>query len=522
MANTIIIDGTNYTDSVRFPDGFSVTYAIDDSSKTVNVGISSGIVFERDAFNYLQSIFFPTPFDAGAKDREANVRIINSVCNEVYNFIIRADAVTYCPQECIIEAEGFERSDDFLASGRLRSLRLSQVFGFAGEPPQPKMRFCIEFGFGQALLVALITPLVLILQAINSALQFLGIGGFTGAITNIQNYMYGCNNHVNVFYIKDLLEKDLASIGLTLQSSIFQSSFYSNAVWVDPDEGDIEDDQNITGTCQMGTILISKFTVFQFLEILSDVFNADYRIKDGVLIFERRDFFLTTTEILVNADLAYTQNLAENAPCYQYTDQAKYANGLFEYTKDAIESVGNNALSTYYRDRVEWNDPFDINKSGTFEVLAPIGAPRFAGDGFSPVIDNGRPSGLLLLDRQATRTRQLPKIIVIQGQDAGDVLFCEAKAVVSNGEYNNPMWFREGSNELYDNFWSIEDPRTTPNEPYELQDFEFCATCDQIRQVRNNGIDILVESQLGKGTPQEIVIDYEKHTITIKNTKLAQ
>lgn len=530
MSNTILIDGQNFTDSTRFPDGFQVTYAIDDSSKTVNVGISSGIVFERDAFNYLENLFFPQPFNAGAKDREATVTITTpkDLCNEQFVFIIRADAVTYCPQECTIETQGFERSDDLKASDRLRNYQI-----LTAEKPNslisrisPKIQTCIEANFFQVLLYIVFLSMLAPFQAVANAF------GWTALVLEIEAFLQkilGCHGAIRTFYIRDILEEIGTDTSITIQSSIFQTQAnYSNAAWLDTQAiARITNQGNYSNPDQ------SSLFADGFLDLLGGVFNADWRIKDGVLVFERVDFFLQTSVTLINADVAYGNgnNLAEDAPCYTYTDQVRAAYGRYAYTEDNEETLGNEALNLY-NDIIDFNDPFDQNKAGGINITVPIAAARFAKDQFrKPLgIDDFWTIGDLAVKNDLPYTRSLPKILIINGSAAAtsDTNWTHAKVVsrvVGNDtQFNYPMFMTEGDSEsLYENFWKITDPRETPAQPYQLEDFKFCGTCDQIRAVRENGIDILVETnRLGSGTPSEIVIDFDKHTITVKGTKLAQ
>lgn len=530
---TILIDGTDYTSSVRFPEGFSVTYAIDNSSKTVNVGISSGILFERESFEYLENKFFPTPFNPGAKDREAAITISEDCCNQSYDFIIRADATTYCPQECTIETQGFERSDDFIASGLLNGT-YAEWQQEAGDDLQPSIRACTEFGFVQAIFVALLAPVGATLGILIQLFNLLGLDDAADQLEEIFQNATGCNKFIESVYVRDFLRKNCDAVGLQFVSSIFDGGVYRSAAWIDANESMVSDETDLNGAtlgaCTGNTRVFSELTIAGVLDVLARTFNGDYRIQNGVLRFERRDFFIQQTNVLVNVDDAYNEGLAENAPCYTYTDQTKYANGLFRYEKDTLDGEGNASRLTYYYDRIEFNDPIDPNKAGTLDVVAPIGSPRFVGDGFGNYLDAFRPQGQILIDGQAWSSRTLPKIIIVRPRNQNDLFFCNAlpvlrtNSVTGDLEFNFPMWFREDAEqpELYNNFWSIEDPRTTPNQPYQLEDFEFIATCEQIQAIRDNGIDIVVETRLGNGTPEEIVINYETKTITVKGTKLAQ
>jgi hypothetical protein len=525
LGRTIYIDGQDFTSSTRFPEGFQVTYAKDGSSKTVNQAISSGITFVKESFLYLENKFFPTPFDPGSKDQEAEIVIFTDCCDQAFVFIIRADAVTYCPEDCTIETQGFERSDDLKASGRLRNHRiLTNQQGILSQKT-PKIQYCLETNFFQNVLYTLFFVLTLPFQILGQIAASAGAPGLADAIDDFLGDIQGCFGGIRLFFIADILDEAAAAAGLTFESTIFKgSTIYNNAAWLDT--------RAIPRLSTSGEIQFppqSNLNAIEFLEILSQTFNADYQIRNGVLIFERVDFFDSITSVLVNADEAYDNNRAEVAPCYQYTDQPRYAFGRYEYTQDNDEEKGNSGLFLY-NEIVDFNDPFDPNKKGALNVNVPLAAARFVGDGLERDGSYGeRTEGDLIITNDLQNTRSLPKILVLTGNAAltSDPSWLNAKVArrLVQGElrFNYPMFFNENESDgLYQQFWAITDPRTTPNQPYELDDFEFLFNCSQVNLIRNNGIDVLVETRLGNGTPEEIVIDFDRKTITVKGTKLAQ
>jgi hypothetical protein len=402
---------------------------------------------------------------------------------------------------------------------------------------------CYEFTFTQGLLLAFVNTLLITVGPIAVILQNLGFPGLFNNLVQNQQEAAGCE--VNGFGVlghpmNNIIETSLSNVGLSFQSSILQSGTYSNTVYLSQSSilqsgtysNTVYLSEATIGGSDLGGLFVERYgkTIVQFLNSAKILFNADYRIINGVLYFERKDAFFDNTNELVDLEQVSTPT---NPVCYMFTTDPEFAIGDYSFVSDSREKMGNEALGDY-SDIIIWNEPFNPNRKDTNEVNIPFGAAKFTGDVYDTnvLLQNGeRPIGWIITSRDA-EPWEAPKVVIVNAID--NDAFTENATVVhavdGNGErrYNYPFYIGENNNlnpaeeneELYQNFYHIDDPRETPIAPYEISEFTFLATCDQINLVRENGINVHVKTRFGKGFPTEIDINYQNKTLTLKDIKI--
>jgi len=318
--------------------------------------------------------------------------------------------------------------------------------------------------------------------------------------------MNGCSHGHPAPLVRSYIDNICKVCGLQWQSSIFQdpNSPYYNACWFEA---------SVTkGKHDYVTFIGDDKPTFvgeEFLKALGQIFNSDYRVQNGLLILERRDYFLSN-DILIDisnmVDTLGKMRLDDNiiSCCFTYTDKAPPAAARFSYVKDTVDWVGNEAKQLY-NDLVSWNLPMGSypNFKGIREYKIPLSPARFRQDGIDrdvltswqytlqnhgsiigvigfiggfsffaslvlPEYDNA-----LLLAEDKTSTS---KILIWDGVEVENAKVVRESYGDGNFYYNIPMWvaaFNDSEesgvettkvfkpNNLYDNFWYIDDPRRT-------------------------------------------------------------
>ena len=110
---------------------------------------------------------------------------------------------------------------------------------------------------------------------------------------------------------KRMFEVGLESLGLTFQSSIFNSLPFSNATFIPikSERGKIGGGANGVGHPNISSAI---YNFGDFIRQMIQTFNADYKIVNGVFIFERRDYWKgSSSYILPDVETNQTKRLSE-------------------------------------------------------------------------------------------------------------------------------------------------------------------------------------------------------------------
>ena len=115
----------------------------------------------------------------------------------------------------------------------------------------------------------------------------------------------------NGMTFKRMFEVGLASLGLTFQSTIFNSLPFSNASFLPSksEKGGIGGSANGVGHPNINS---SIYNFGDFIRQMLQVFNADYKIVNGVFIFERRDYWKgSSSYVLPDVETNQSKRLSE-------------------------------------------------------------------------------------------------------------------------------------------------------------------------------------------------------------------
>jgi len=270
----------------------------------------------------------------------------------------------------------------------------------------------------------------------------------------------------------------------------------------------------------------------RFFDKLKPVFNAEWRIENNILKFERKDFFQSTTPWI---DLTNLQSY-EYDVCYSWAKKTRYSYGVYEYMTDAFNWVGAEAKSRWSDYAVDWNQPYNPQQKGEYRPVIEFSPCRFRNDGIDEDILSlysgiswlspafGAYENVMII---GGHTCFIPMLLIWDGIDAGNAKVKigsnlsnypdgePGQFVGPNQFYNYPMWFGEGSpGNLYTNFHFIDDPRSQ-----NYTGIEYNATVEMTcARLQTMSLDGQVMTKEGKGNIDEITLNFADNKITVRGS----
>lgn len=124
-------------------------------------------------------------------------------------------------------------------------------------------------------------------------------------------------------------------------------------------------------------------TLNEFLDKLKPVFNAEWRVENGKLYFQRKDYWLENEYVFDFSKGGKDEPLLLTGICYEW-DEAKspvYAKGI--YNSDAADVCGNNAQNHMNGYASFGNIDENPTLDGVMDKTAQFGATKFRLDGAS-------------------------------------------------------------------------------------------------------------------------------------------
>jgi hypothetical protein len=356
----------------------------------------------------------------------------------------------------------------------------------------------------------------------------------------ILDMLVGCGRKHPSPLIRDYADNVCNKCGLSFQSSIFTnpgSQYFNAAYHFAPVDKGVDPNDTSTYWLPKNEPYYSGFT---FFDKLKGIFNGDWYINGNTLIFERRDHAQSTGQWL---DLTALDKDSYTC-CYEWSKKKRNAYGDFHYSQDSINSVGNEAI-TRWGDIVEWNQPNPTSsQKGDFKPTIEYAACRFRNDGIDTDIlsqySGINVPGFAPLGAKITQYSTsiilnqhvcfLPMILIWDGNDRSDARVSPYTVLPShpyggtNQMYNCVMWFWDhgntaifgdytnGDNNLYTNFWYIENPRVSGFIGIEY-DADVALDCDKLLAM---SLDGTVKTSEGIGRVREITLNFKDMTMNIK------
>lgn len=583
MATVIELNGVNVTNTSRIDgiDELKITLRRKGEDKRAVRSYSSELTFYDDAFDLIRTTLIDDP---NGFVNQIEVKIYDDCCKtQVFKGWIRGDAVDWCEPGCSVTCNVIE--DDETINCLKDTLIWDNHNGFLGRN-HPAMRYCLELrpNFIQYIVIALSFCLITILYAILIpliAVIFVLFGiiwvicqiiagicalfgcdppdcndGFTNPINVINDLLdvfdfitdtiVGCGRYHPSPLLREYIKNVCDKCGITFQSSILNdptSPYYNTVLFsAEVEKGRRTDDTNYT--------LIDANKPLHTLEgLLSDYlnpeFNADWRLANGVLTFERKDFFSGLQNWVSTFSLLNQGRLIDDEICYSWQDKQRPSYLRAEYQPDAQEYIGNEAKPRT-DDIVEWNNPYNPMQSGELSKQFPFGAARFRDDGiekdvytfFAEFLGGAvdflfmgafSESREYLLMNQHTAFNM--KLLIWDGNSisegkvqnnysnaftGGNVTDNEGNVIPQNERFNYPYWVKDGfDNNLYQ-FHEIDNPRLPGATQFDFN-FSFNFTCEEYESFSFDKTVELIKSQtLQNGQIEEVEVDFTNKIMTVK------
>lgn len=367
------------------------------------------------------------------------------------------------------------------------------------------------------------------------------------SLDDVDEIILGCGKKHVAPLIREVMQFHTEECGLAFQSSILVNDqrYAHTAMLLAQNEKGRKFNEDVDWIDE------NRWNVspLQILDKLAFVHNSDYRIKNGKLIYERKDFFLSD---FADATLDLTALCADGTiERFEYLiTKGGKAYGKFEFSLDGIDEEGNRLL-TLYNDIVDWNDPPKEHLTGDHRVQNEFGAARFMFDkatqekdnffdydrridimrsqnatGFlcPLIVSNPRNRDLILGNNTAFNIKLLALEPNTSREDAKTVRRLRGS---SDGlqfyDYNYPYYYDANYpvEELYQNFHFIDDPNLSHGAYYEINGSVTILLTKQLAQdIIEHGTDIEIITHLGSGKGESFVIDRDKKEVTISGIKI--
>lgn len=313
----------------------------------------------------------------------------------------------------------------------------------------------------------------------------------------------GLGQWLNMPYLRDIINANAESEGLTVQSSIFNdpASAYYNLAYVSVLSEPYSILSRVKGVVSYKNFPVQSFTAF--LDGLASIFNTDWFVKDGVLYIERRDNLPESAAF----DISNESDLFIE---FEWLKDPKKAYFDMEWTPDATERAGSENLDLFNHIE-EWNAAGNESQEGALKTT-PVYAPYFLDLPYGSkakalviktfislfgVSFSIKEPTLNLTDKYIYVPKLLPII------KTGDVW----KADPGNQMYGQT---------LYDSFWDIENPNTSGFRGLGFS-ASFTADCAFLDVAKDlTLVNLPVGNNTALGYVKSIEVNYTSNTVTIQ------
>ena len=386
-----------------------------------------------------------------------------------------------------------------------------------------------EFGLVLGILFFIIfTPLIAVFNFFS-----LILGDTSNLFNIIGTAITGCNKRHRAAYVHSYMINLCKLCNLGFQSSLFDvGEYYHNTVRLDSGykEGD-----PFSGHYEINK---PNLNGVQYLDEFKQ-FNISWRVTNGVLQVERKDFF--NGGLWFDATLLPTDSIL--SLCVEATDLKPAAYAEYEYARDGGDNSGDEVAPKWVDRAIDWNIPVNPVQVGLyskkllysasqfrFDVNAtepvPIDKPAYVF--FYPVLQIPELDSAMLMSKG---TSSFPKLIDIEYEStsAGYYFYNLSKrgvprkqSVAGSGlrAYNVRWWIKEqpyidaagvSHDTAYQKLFCIDDPR---NNSIKIRKFTLTVTAD-CNLVRGISVDTIVRMSIGDGQVEEITYDTSNNSITI-------
>lgn len=574
MANStmrIELNGTLVTGLIDGVQNFTVTLRNRAEDGSLAKSFTSELTFYDDGYQILKTALIDDPFGFS---KSVAIKIFDDCCREaVFEGVIKGDAIDWCEPKCFISANVIE--DEAKINCIKSTLIWDNHNGFLSRS-HPIIRYCIEIRpeflqYGlilQATLWQLLINLLFftllpiiwfLLGFVYLLCSFVNLFGadlncdtdFTNPakltndilslIKELSNSLASCGRFHPSPFVREYIKNACDKCGLQFQSSILNdasSPYYNTVLFAAQTKKGRKFNSTDYTIIDENKPIETVETLMQ--NYLKPMFNAEFQIVNNVLVFERKDFFQSTSTWIDVEQLLNDGKINNNEICFNWIDKERWAFGDYQYSKDFIEYVGNEAILRF-NDIVEWNIPYNPGQKGSREILLQVAPSRHRKDGIDLTVFDffqNLLGGIVNLiwnnvfsdyDQTLLTNHHMAGYykFMIYDTNSGTAglvkhnysnSFCGGypNGTLPDQRFNYPFWFDANfKNNLYSLFHYIDDPRLPGTTQFDFKfTFEFdCQTYKDFNFAKT--IRLIKNGQIVNGVVKELNIDFSKRVIQV-------
>lgn len=505
--NRLTINGRDVTENAEGLQALSVSFLLNESNRTVSYAATGSIVLYGEGYEVVKPLITDWSLQYEA------VLTVDDL--QPLQMTVNGRNISDCG--CTVELALQTSTENKIAYERIAREIISQG-GYwswmASNGGIAKVPYCYEPNFVTYILLSLyilFRPLINFIQIVLSLFTDLSFDEFG-------NYVLGCTKYHYTGQIQKTVKyrADLAGIGWV--SSILQTKFPNLHLL---DAYGYEGRSKYKSQPTYDTNYIVNYTVPQLLDLLRVPFNADYRIIDGVLYFERKDWFANNAAKLVVDEI--------EDYCVEIDPDMMWNSIRFDWANDPMDETAQQVQGRY-SGRVDLN-PSEWKTLKESRQVSPRFAPsRFVSDGYgdqivrkfreSPFVGQAIKHDLVLARGQTYELRLLD----LQA-GSGGYRKVKYRQVGSDFMYQDQLSFKgvaPQATNLYSEYFDIDDPYT--NRRYFIRELTVKPSnvCDAIDLIQRKSMNVYVDTRYGKAIPSEIEYQTREGIFVLKDCTVWQ
>lgn len=356
---------------------------------------------------------------------------------------------------------------------------------------------------------------------------------------DLSNFIVGCGRRHIAPFLDSQFKNLCKRCGLGYQSSLFDvGGYYHNTVRMDisfvpgpspANQGTFDDSAQFDNRPNLNGI--------QFLDELKQ-WNIEWRVVNGVLQIERKDYFLGTEWF--NTDNLQNDQLL--SICYESLGERPAAYAEYEYPKDGVDNSGDEVAKRWNDRVINWNAAGNPQQVGLFSKTFTFSASQFRDDyhapdvnpidkpfyiTFYPFVQNRENNSAMFLEKGVSNFPKLINLRAILDQNIGNgnfergigvpdiALMPDGKRAYNYKWYVKKLPFVDGAGVAYDTAYQrlfyIDDPRLTTVKTRKVT-ISVTADCDLLSTL---DVDKYVTTSQGQVQITEITYDTNNNSLTI-------
>lgn len=491
----LFINGKDVTDYAEGLQDLSVSFVLNESNRTVSYAASATITLHGAGYNVVKPLM-----SDWSQEYKAVVYVEDL---QPLEMTVSGRNLNDCG--CTAELALQTNTENKIAYEKIaRTIISDGAFWpvLAGQGGVAKIPYCNEPNFLSYVILSfyiLFRPLIGFIQLVISLFTDISFDDFGNIVLGCSKYHFAANINKSIKY-----KTDQAGIGWS--SDILQVQFKDlHLLDAYGYEGRSKYENNQP---TFDTSYVLNYTAPQILDLLREVFNADYRIIDGVLYFERKDWF---------AAHAYRIEYTEIEDyCVELYSEMLYNSIRFDYSGDAMDETAQQVHRRY-------NGRKDLNPSNwptlkeARQISPKFSTSRFVSDGYgdqvvrkfrkSPwvgssiihdlVLARGQAYELRLLDLQPGSGYRKPKY----RQIGNDFMYQDRLSFLGVQPQVTTLWSQ---------YYSIDDPYTHKRFIIRELTIKPKNICDAIQKIQDKSLNVYIDTPYGRAVPNEI--EYQAQT----------